>query len=95
VNGALNDRPAIRGRSSAALQLEQAKKSYLSFSSKLSPAWKEQSTLKKINTLKTLQHEKDDAEKRRLVCLLALHSLHVPRADTSVPPLLFRKRCII
>lgn len=67
VNGALRDRPAVQGRSSAAIQLEQTKKSYLSFSNKLYPAWKEQVTLKKLDTLKSLQREKDEAEKRRLV----------------------------
>jgi hypothetical protein len=72
VNGALSDRPAVHGRSSAALQLEHAKKSYLTFSSKLAPAWKEQTTLKKMNTLKVLQQEKEDAERRRLVCSLSL-----------------------
>jgi hypothetical protein len=67
VNGALRSRAAVQGRSSAAVQLEHAKKAYLSFSSKLYPTWKEQSTFKKMNTLKTLQQEKEEAEKRRLV----------------------------
>lgn len=67
VNGALHDRPVTKGRSSAAIQLEHAKKSLQNYSSKLYPAWKEQSTLKRLNTLKALQQEKDEAERRRLV----------------------------
>ena len=57
----------MQGKSRAAIQLEHAKKSYLSFSSKLYPTWKEQTTINKLNLLNKLQAEKEEAEKRRLV----------------------------
>ena len=85
VNGALKTRPVVQGRSPAAVQLEHAKQSYLSFSSKLYPTWKEQSTFKKINTLKNLQQEKEEAEKRRLVShLLSLSLDHILEIAVSL-----------
>mmetsp|Transcript_14403 Transcript_14403/g.21600 ORF Transcript_14403/g.21600 Transcript_14403/m.21600 type:complete len:785 (+) Transcript_14403:74-2428(+) len=54
---------AVSSRSSS--QLEHAKKSYLSFTEKLRPYWREQQTIQQMGILKQLQREKESAETRR------------------------------